>query len=45
MLKLLDQLCEASVSKDRITLSRYRRYQDLDELQIRERVLTEDHCL
>ena len=45
MLRLLDQLCEASVSKDRITLGRYRRYQDLDELQIRERILTEDHCL
>ncbi len=45
VLRLLDQLCEASVSKDRFTLSRYRRYQDLDELQIRERILSEDHCL
>ena len=32
VLRLLDQLCEASVSKDRLTLGRYRRYQDLDEL-------------
>ncbi|MFT5686942.1 MAG: tetratricopeptide (TPR) repeat protein, partial [Myxococcota bacterium] len=45
ILRLLDQLCEASVSKDRITLGRYRRYQDLDELLIRERILSEDHCL
>ena len=45
MLQLLDQLCEASVSKDRVTQGRYRRYQDLDELLIRERILSEDHCL
>ena len=44
ILRLIDQLCEASISKDRITLERYRRYQDRDELLIRERILTEDHC-
>ena len=45
ILRLIDQLCEASISKDRITLGRYRRYQDRDELLIRERILTEDRCV
>ncbi|MDG1484244.1 MAG: hypothetical protein P8R54_31925 [Myxococcota bacterium] len=45
ILRLIDQLCEASISKDRITLGRYRRYQDRDELLIRERILSEDHCI
>ncbi|MEL6342405.1 MAG: hypothetical protein AAFV53_04685 [Myxococcota bacterium] len=45
MLRLFDQLNEAASSKDQLTLARYRQYQDLDELLIRERILTEDHCL
>lgn len=45
MLQLLDQLCEAAVSKDQLTLTRFRQYQDLDELLTRERVLREDFCI
>ena len=44
LLQLLDQLCTSSSSKDQLTLTRFRQYQDLDEMLIRERVLREDFC-
>ena len=37
--RLLDQLAEAAVSKDRLTLEVFRHYLDRDERRIRQRIL------
>lgn len=44
LLQTLDQICETAVSKDLLALTRFRQYQDLDELIFRERLLHENFC-
>ena len=43
-LRLLDQLVEASASKERLALSKYQRALDFEEYNIRRRLLREDAC-
>lgn len=42
--RLLDQACEAAVSKEKLALGIFRNYQQQDEFLILERVLREDPC-
>jgi hypothetical protein len=43
-LRLLDQIVEVALSKEKLTLGLFKRYTDQDELLIRERIFTEDAC-
>lgn len=42
MLQMLDQLCGAAASPDRLAPNRCRQYPDLNEPLIRERILRKD---